>query len=343
MIRRLYLILGACVLALSLVFPSSGLAMQGVSGTFFQPTNAMKSWDDATWDTLFATYQRLGICEIIVQWVVFEEGGPDPEITPESAGAQDAADTKQAVVHDLSVIEKVLSYAECYGMHVTIGGFFINSYWTRLNTEPEILQVHLMRVRRETVKVIEQLAPRLTCSPAFAGWYLSQEIDDRTWLGKQRSAILCTFIKDMYRELDALVPNRPMSISAFSNGWASPQTLGEFWRTVADETGIVRVLFQDGVGVKKLAVAEAPIYLNALQQEMAGACCAIQPVVEIFTQLEGDAFKAEPASLKRIKAQMREELPFAPNGVMLFSVAEYMSPIGGEKAEALLHKVLAEK
>lgn len=328
MISRLRIILMSCVLML-VVLPSSSFAMQGVAGTFFQPTNDMKTWDEAKWEALFDTYHRLGICEIIVQWVVYEDatdnsGNPTYE-------------------YDLSVIDKVLCYAEQYGMYVTVGGVFLNTFWKQIQADPEVLKVHLMRIRRGTTKAIETIVPQLQCSPAFAGWYISQEIDDRTWLGETHTGILCTFLKDLYSDLNALVPNQPLSVSAFSNGWASPEKLGLFWRTVADEVGVGRVLFQDGVGVRKLAVEEVPIYLKGLHEQMMGSCCTVQPVVEIFTQLEGDTFKAEPAPLKRIREQLRQELPYAPDGVMLFSVAEYMSPVGGEKAEALLHQVLAGK
>lgn len=326
MISRLRIFLAASILVLPFVLPTSGFAMQGISGTFFQPTNAMKTWDNETWDTLFDTYRCLGLSEIIVQWVVYEDTSLNSE--------------KPTYEYDLSVISKVLEYAEQNGMCVTIGGVFQNSFWKRIEAEPELIKVHLMRIRKGTSEAIERIAPQLKCSPAFAGWYISQEIDDRTWLDKRYTSVLCSFIKDLHGDLSTLVPDMPMSISAFSNGWASPERLGKFWRSVADTTGIERVLFQDGVGVNKLAVKEVPIYLENMQKEMQGACCTIQPVVEIFTQLEGDKFTAEPASLKRIREQMREELPFAPDGVMLFSVAEYMSPLGGPKAEALLQEVL---
>lgn len=329
MISRLRIFLAACILIIPFVMPTSGFAMQGISGTFFQPTNAMKTWDNETWDTLFDTYRGLGVCEIIVQWVVYEDSSVNSE--------------KPTYEYDLSVISKVLTYAEQNGMCVTIGGVFQDSFWKRINAEPELIKVHLMRIRKGTSEALKLIAPQLKSSPAFAGWYISQEIDDRTWLDKRYTSILCSFIKDIHADFSTLVPDMPMSISAFSNGWASPERLGQFWRSVADTTGINRVLFQDGVGVNKLAVNEVPIYLSHLQQEMQGSCCTIQPVLEIFTQLESETFKAEPASLKRIREQMREELPYAPNGVMLFSVAEYMSPLGGEKANALLQEVLSGK
>lgn len=328
MMSRLRIILMSSLILLVLL-PTSSFALQGVAGTFFQPTNDMKNWDDAKWQTLFDAYHRLGICEIIVQWVVYEDA-TDNSGNPEYE-------------YDLSVIDKVLCYAEQYGMYVTVGGVFLNTFWKQIQSDPEVLKVHLMRIRRGTARAIETIAPQLQASPAFAGWYVSQEIDDHTWLTEQYTEILCGFIKDLYGDLNALVPDQPISVSAFANGWASPQKLGRFWRTVADEVGVGRVLFQDGVGVRKLEVEEVPLYLKAMHEEMMGACCTVQPVVEIFTQLDGDTFKAEPAPLKRIREQLRQELPYAPDGIMLFSVAEYMSPVGGEKAEKLLHQVLAGK
>lgn len=341
MISRPRTFLTTCILVVFLLLPTSGFAMQGVAGTFLQPTNSMETWDSEKWDTLFDTYRKLGICEIIVQWVVFEENaGTKEDLTKSDPLEEPSEPVKFVPEYNLSVIKKILEYAECNGMLVTLGGVFYNSFWERVKSEPELIQVHFMRIRKATMEAIKPIAQQLQSSPVFAGWYISQEIDDRTWLSEAYRSILCTFIKDSHGDLSTLVPNKPISISAFSNGWASPETLGQFWRAVADESGIARVLFQDGVGVKKLGIKDVPIYLSIMQQRMQGSCCTIQPVLEIFTQLERDTFKAEPASLQRIQEQMREELPYAPHGVIIFSVAEYMSPLGGEKANALLQEVL---
>lgn len=344
MISRPRTFLTTCIAVLFLLLPTSGFAMQGIAGTFLQPTKTMETWDNEKWDTLFDTYRKLGIREIIVQWVVFEENASKAEKPNKPEALEETNEPVKFVPeYNLSVIKKILEYAECNGMLVTLGGVFYNSYWERVKSEPELIQVHFMRIRKATMEAIKPIAQQLQSSPVFAGWYISQEIDDRTWLSEEYRSILCTFIKDSHGDLSTLVPNKPISISAFSNGWASPETLGQFWRTVADETGLERILFQDGVGVKKLGIKDVPIYLNIMQQKMQGACCTIQPVLEIFTQLESDTFKAEPASLTRIQEQMREELPYAPQGVIIFSVAEYMSPLGGEKANALLQEVLYSK
>lgn len=344
MISRLHTFLATAILFLIFFLPSSGFAMQGIAGTFLQPTKTMETWDSNKWDTLFDTYRKLGIREIIVQWVVFEENAGTTEEPQKPEALEEPSEPIQSVpTYNLSVISKIFEYAECNGMLVTLGGVFYNSYWERIKSEPELIQVHFMRIRKATMEAIKPIAQQLQSSPVFAGWYISQEIDDRTWLSEEYRSILCSFIKDTHGDLSTLVPNKPISISAFSNGWASPEKLGQFWRTVADESGIERVLFQDGVGVKKLGIKDVPIYLSIMQQKMQGSCCTIQPVLEIFTQLESDTFKAEPASLKRIHEQMREELPYAPHGVMIFSVAEYMSPLGGEKANALLQEVLYVK
>ena len=344
MISRPRTFLTTCILVLFLLLPTSGFALQGIAGTFLQPTKAMETWDNEEWDTLFDTYRKLGVCEIIVQWVEFKENAATKEDPTKPEALEEPSEPIKFVPKtNLCVIRKILEYAECNGMLVTLGGVFYNSYWERIKSEPELIQVHFMRIRKATMEAIKPIAQHLQSSPVFAGWYISQEIDDRTWLSEEYRSILSTFIKDSHGDLSTLVPNKPISISAFSNGWASPETLGQFWRTVADETGIERILFQDGIGVKKLGIKDVPIYLCSMQQQMQGSCCTIQPVLEIFTQLKSDTFKAEPAPLQRIQEQMREELPYAPHGVMIFSVAEYMSPLGGEKANTLLQKVLCSK
>lgn len=311
------------------MFPAKGFSLQGVSGTFFQTTKAVHGWTDDEWNTLFKTYKQLGIQEIIVQWTIYED-----------AYAQ--TDTEN-IEPSLETFKVLLSNAEANGIRVTVGGLFLSSYWERIKAEPDLIKVHLLRIRRGTVEAITQLAPVLAKSPSFAGWYISQEIDDRTWLNPTNREILCEFIAGLRHDLDSLIPEKPISISAFSNGWASPEKLGKFWCTVAEKTGLERVLFQDGVGAKKLMPSEVPLYLKGMQQEVASTACTIQPVVELFAQQEGTDFKAVSAPLKRIKQQLAVEVPYAPQGVILFSVTEYMSPLGGEKANGLLQEVLTSQ
>lgn len=325
--RHLRIFLTVVVLVLSLTLPISGFAMQqGIAGTFFQPTRAVETWDEGTWDTLFDTYQRLGIREIIVQWINYEDANVSLE--------------KQDHEYSLSAIRNILDRAARHDMRVTVGSVFLSSFWERVKAEPHLVEIHFMRVRAGTFKAIKRIAPQLQNNPAFAGWYISQEIDDRTWLDESYKSVLCSFIKGLHKDLSMLVPDKPISISSFSNAWASPGKLGRFWRDVADSSGVDRVLFQDGVGVNKLSIEEVPIYLAVMQREMQGASCRVQPVLEIFTQLEGTGFRAEPTSAERIRKQMDEESPYAPDGVILFSVAEYMSSLGGAKAEELLQEML---
>lgn len=311
------------------IFPAKGFSLQGVSGTFFQTTKAVQSWTDEEWNTLFNTYNQLGIQEIIVQWTIYED-----------AYAQTDNDN---IVPSLETFKTLLKNAEKNGIRVTVGGLFLSSYWERIKAEPDLIKVHLLRIRRGTTEAMKQLAPELAESPSFAGWYISQEIDDRTWLNPTNREILCDFITGLKHDLDSLIPEKPISISAFSNGWASPEKLGKFWCIVAENTGLERVLFQDGVGAKKLMPSEVPLYLKGLQQEVSGTTCRIQPVLELFAQQEGADFKAVPAPLKRIEQQLAIEVPYAPQGVILFSVTEYMSPLGGENAEKLLQEVLASQ
>ncbi|CCO25023.1 DUF4434 domain-containing protein [Maridesulfovibrio hydrothermalis] len=301
-------------------------ADNGVAGTFLQPTGLVKNWDEDTWETVFETYEQLGIKEVIVQWLVYSEFYLD------RAG--------EGGKYDPSVIKKALYYAEKYNMKITLGCMFLDSYWERIKSQPDLIKVHLKRIRYGTSLAMQELAPLLNKSSAFAGWYIAQEIDDRTWLGESQKALLCSFISNIYDELNSFVAGKPISISAFSNGWASPETLGLFWKDVAQRSGLDRVLFQDGVGVEKLTIDEAVLYLQNIQNKLKDTTCIVQPVVEIFEKLDGPEFKAVPASAKRIKRQLAAELPYAPDGVILFSVAEYMSPLGGPEAEHLLRKML---
>ena len=296
-----------------------------VGGTFLQPSNAMEQWDKADWDTLFDTYERLHIDEVIVQWIDYSDSYAYCDHPP-CGYAPD-------------LIQNILAHAAQRNMRVTIGNVFLGSFWERIRSKPHLMKVHLKRVQKGTREALARVAPILQASPAFSGWYISQEIDDRTWLNHAFKDILCAFINDMYAELQTVAPG-PVSISCFSNAWASPEKNAAFWREVADRTPLSRILFQDGVGASKLEVDEVPIYLKALETALADVPCTVQPVLELFEQQDGEQFSAIPASLDRIQRQLEAERPFAPDGVILFSVMEYMSPHGGPQAETLLENFM---
>ena len=292
----------------------------------------MQTWSGATWSTLFDTYARLGISEVIIQWIDYRDSYEyDPPAPMAPASPMITPD----------VLAVILREARQRGMHVTMGNVFLNSYWERIKSQPHLIKVHLMRIREATRRQLAPVAPLLANNPAFVGWYIAQEVDDRTWFDPERKKILSEFLTSMREDMQA-VASGPVAISAFANGWASPETVGNFWREVADQSGIRRVLFQDGVGVGKLTLAEVPLYLEALHKALAGSGCTIQPVAEIFVQQPGERFSAVAAPVNRVLQQLDTEAPYAPAGIMLFSVTEYASPLGGAEAEALLHGLLTE-
>ncbi|WP_231702182.1 DUF4434 domain-containing protein [Desulfoplanes formicivorans] len=295
-----------------------------VGGTFLQPSNAMEQWDKTDWDTLFDTYEQLHIREVIVQWIDYSDS---------------YAYCDQPCGYTPELIENILVHAARRNMHVTIGNVFLSSFWERIRSKPHLMKVHLKRVQKGTREALARVAPILKASPAFSGWYISQEIDDRTWLTPAFKDILCSFINNIYAELQTVAPG-PVSISGFSNAWASPEKNAAFWREVAERTSLSRILFQDGVGAHKLEVDEVPIYLKALQTALTDVPCTVQPVLELFDQQDGEQFSAVPASPDRIRRQLKAELPYAPDGVILFSVMEYMSQYGGPQAEKLLENFM---
>jgi hypothetical protein len=58
-------------------------------------------------------------------------------------------------------------------------------------------------------------------------------------------------------------------------------------------------------------------------------------VVELFQQTRTKPFRAQPASWERVAQQLKIAASYAPDGIMAFSVPEYMTPLGGPEADNL--------
>ena len=102
------------------------------------------------------------------------------------------------------------------------------------------------------------------------------------------------------------------------------------------------VLFQDGIGARKLAIPDLPLYLTAMRNATQASNRGLAIIIEIFEQVAGPPlddtpFQAIPATLERIRQQIEAAAAYAP-ALVAFSIPEYMTPLGGPAAEGLFEK-----
>lgn len=296
------------------------------SGTFLQLWNAHAGWSGQQWQDLLASMRAIGVTEIVVQWSV--DG-----IAPVHDDAQRVGPLRPA-------LEKVLRAAHDQHMRVTLGLVHDREYWEKIKGDPEAVRRYFHQLCRVSLATAADVARLDPDRAALSGLYIPQEIDDQSWLEPARQAELLLFLKNLRAGLRTLAPDLPVAVSGFSNGYAAPEALEGLWRHILTQSGIDRVLFQDGVGVHKLREQEVGLFFHAVARAAASAGRLFTPVVETFTQVDGEPlnqkpFRAVPAQLARLQRQLASAGAAPHAGIVAFSLPEYCSPMGGEQAKAL--------
>lgn len=279
------------------------------AGTFLQPWRRHLSWTPAGWRALFEALRALACREVILQW----SGYDDIDYAP-LAGA-------------------LLGLAATYDMKITVGLPYGSSWWSGIDQDQDAaLEAVVARARRFAAS---PPAGQWRSHPAFAGWYLPEEIDDRHWMESRARARL----EDGLGEIASRFG--PLSVSGFTSRAAPPRALALFWRALARRARLARVCFQDGVGAGKTTLDAWPEYLKAL----AGALGKrLDIVVEIFQAAPGEgAFRAEPAPLERILEQVRLARAATRRAPLCFSLPDYAAPAPLAPAGALYEQFLAQR
>jgi len=298
-----------------------------IGGTYLQLLDSHQDWTTRQWNNLFDEFAAMRISKIVVQWSVSEnlaffasktyQHGPNPPL------------------------EAILGLADTRGMRVSVGLWHDPDYWRNVAAPAQAVEVYLRRARLHASAIAEELAPSVTKHPSFAGWYISEEIDDTNWVQPERRRILKEHLQSMSSSLRALTPNADVSLSCFSNGNMDPDSLEAFWKSVLTDSSINRLLFQDGIGAHKLELEYLAPFLSAVKRATAASGRGLTVIVEVFDQTAGPgrdegSFSAAPAPLARIDRQIALAAEFASTDIVAFSVPEYMTPSAGEASRKLL-------
>jgi hypothetical protein len=316
------LILPILILGLNAASPASPQNPPArLTGTFLQLDARHREWSEPQWSELFDRFRKLELSQVIVQWTVFDE-------TAFYAGGT-----------GVSPVERILAIAQREEMSVWLGLCHDSRYWRWVGGEPKAAGRHLARLRSRSLAAARDLATLAKASPAFAGWYLSEEIDDVNWRNTEARRKLLDHLKLETAGLKDLTPGARVAISGFTNARVSPNRFRTFWKDVFEASTIDLVLLQDGIGVRKLELPEFPLYAAALAEAAKRAGRECGTVVELFRQTGGEPldsgpFRASPAPFLRVRRQLEIAARF-PGPVFGFSVPEYMSPAGVEGAGQL--------
>ncbi len=294
-----------------------------LQGTFLQLTAAHGDWQPADWARLFDYFKELRLKQLVIQWTVYD----DLAFFPTTA-------YRQTPRPPLSTI---MQLADAAGLHVWVGLSHDPEFWDKIRRDPKLVEVYFKRVRLRDEAIARELAPQLQPHPSFRGWYITEEVDDVNWQEAPAQEVLFAFLRDLSAFLHTLTPKATVALSGFTNARLDPKTFGLFWKELLGAAAIDRVLFQDGIGAEKLELDELPLYLRAMAQTSTAQSRQLQVVVELFHQTSTKPFRAQPASWDRVLRQLKIAARYSPDGIMAFSVPEYMTPLGGPEADNLFN------
>ena len=308
------------------VDPQAEAACPGLKGTFLQLTDAQLARPAAEWQQLFDELRKIGINTLFLQWTVL-----------------DRKPLFQTARHDTTTsapLASILDLAARSGVRVWFGLALDSSYWEQIKQPAEMLRPYFRRRLQELVGFFDDLNATTAGAP-FAGWYIPDEIDDRTWLDPRKRAILKNYLAETVALLKARRPESKVAISGFSNSFADPDLLASFWTDVIRASGIDLLLFQDGVGEGKVALENIGLYYAALDRAIRGVGAQLGAVVELFSLMPDG--RRLPAMVGRIRQQIAVANRLTSFPVVAFSVPDYMSYLAGGQAGDLLSNFLSSQ
>ena len=322
------------ILTFALFAPGSASAKNSTprfTGTFVQLWDSHATWGSTHWSDLFASLRAIGVTEVIVQWTTTQPSGT--QTNPAQTQGMETARTASAPVQLHPALPLLLQAAEAQHMQIVLGLVHDPAYWDKIKAEPDIVRYYLRQLRNTSLHTARAALLLPGSKNVVSGFYIPQEIDDKSWLEPERQEALVDCLTSLRAGLQAVAPGLPVAISGFSNAFAEPAILEQLWLTVLKKSGIERILFQDGVGVHKLRIQETGMFMAAVSRAAQKAGGILTPVVETFRQVDGppindNPFRAAPASFSALQRQLVIAAAQPHTGIVAFSLPEYCSPYG---------------
>ncbi|ADJ29584.1 DUF4434 domain-containing protein [Nitrosococcus watsonii] len=300
------------------------------TGTFLQLRINQEDWQIQEWAELISNLKKLEISKLIIQWSLYDD-------VPFYA-----IDNYQEIKN--SPLNTIMELADAAGIKVLVGLAHDSGYWDNIDHDPAWVEVYLRKLLSRSSSVAEELTPLLVKHTSFGGWYITEEIDDINWRGQMARQLIINYLDRLSTYLHTITPNKKVAISCFTNAAIDPDTFKEFWESLLQPTSIDMVLFQDGIGAKKLDFSSLPLYLEAIQEATEISSRELYIITEIFQTISDpdnnfSPFQAVPADFNRIEGQLEIASRYSQN-IIAFSIPDYMIPETGTKARRLFEKYI---
>ena len=312
------------------VSPSAQPAQLCLQGTFIQLLNENGGWDKATWNALFESFHKLQLQHLVIQWTVYDQT---------AFYASHRFNTVPA-----TPLETILALADRAGMQVMIGLSHDPNYWTRIEKKDKRSYLVEERLSRN-IAVAAELLPQVSMHKSFAGWYISEEIDDINWQKPEDRDTLFSYLKQLSTFLRTSRPDVKIGLSGFAGTRTPPSEVQQLWEQLLRRAGAIDIVyFQDGIGVGKLDLNTLGSYYRAIETATNTTGRKLVPVIEAFEQISdpqmsNGKFVAAPSSIDRLTRQIGIAQQYAGRWIT-FVVPEYLTPSGGERAQKVYGEYL---
>ncbi|MBU0730296.1 MAG: DUF4434 domain-containing protein [Proteobacteria bacterium] len=290
-------------------------------GIFIQPNNQMAAWPEKQWQLEFQRMQDLGFKVLIVQWC----RDKDIFYYPLPPDSDDNRPGQVAIPHR-NMLGTIKRFAEQFGMEFYLGLYHEASFWEQIKQKPELLEGYLLSLGERNFEVAKALLPLVKDSPGFKGFYIPQEVDDLTWMDKDKARRLSLFLSRLTERLKRLQPDADVLISTFFRGRSSPGSFAEMWQMILSRTRIDVLLVQDGVGSGEVSLHFLERYLVELRKRLPEGKNRLWGVVEAFDVItdEKQEFVAGSAPMARVQQQMSTADPLVDK--LVFFSLKYFIP-----------------
>gem|GEM_PF-569512 len=224
----------------------------------------------------------------------------------------------------------ILDAAEELGMQVFLGLGLDPTFWQG--------QFDPRASADENIALMLRLEALYGSSPALAGWYLPEEIDDRRFVAPDVHEAAIAYLEAMVRAAHERT-GRPVMVAPYFGMNPNGPAYAAWWDTTLQRAPIDIIALQDGVGTRRTTTEEGIPVFAALAEVAARHGVALWSDLEVFEQIHGwpvdtGSWQARPATIEQVLHQLQLEAPYVEKFV-IFDFTHYMSPRLGGAAEEL--------
>ncbi len=289
-----------------------------LGGTFVQLNRKVSEKTVEAWRSDLAQMRQAGLRTLIVQWSAEEKTSYFNNDLP--------FDEK------FDTLERIFEAIGDDAVDVYLGLEHDPDYWTEITARERTLRDYfLVRIARN-LKLQQALLSAFSQRKNWRGYYIPEEIDDKSWRSARRSQLMGDYLKRLTWQIKKADSGREVCVSTFFRGRTAPDVYARNLVEMTRDTGLDHVLVQDGAGEGDPPLKYVPKYYQALQEAWGKGTPDLWCVVEAFRRVDGGkGFKAVPAAPARLQEQLKSgRLAFT--NLVLFTFFDYADPDLGKTA-----------